>query len=76
MGTFDVSANVLSAIDDGRLLFTTWQQPYLQGYLPVMAAAQYVRHGMTPPGEVPTGPIIVTRDNLEKVQDAQDAGLG
>ncbi len=75
VASFDVSENVISDIRDGRLLFTVWQQPYLEGYLPVIAAAQYVKYGMTSPGTTPTGPAFITRDNLDDIKAALDAGL-
>jgi len=74
VGTFDISAAVLDAISNGTMLFAVWQQPYLQGYLPVVAAALYVRFGMTPVGETFTGPLMVTKSNVKVVQAAVAAG--
>lgn len=75
VGTFDVSSDVINLIKNGSMLFTVWQQPYLQGYMPVLSAAQYLRNGMTLPGEVATGPSFVTKQNVRAVAAAQAAGL-
>jgi simple sugar transport system substrate-binding protein len=65
VATFDLGPEVLAAVRDGSLLFAVDQQPYLQGYLPVMMLAQRARYGLFPAqGDViPTGPHFVTRDN-------------
>ena len=63
--TFDLGPEVLDAVRHGRLLFAVDQQPYLQGYLPVVLLAQRARYGLFPAqGEViATGPNFVTRGN-------------
>jgi simple sugar transport system substrate-binding protein len=75
VASFDVSSNIISQIRDGRMLFTVWQQPYLEGYMPVIAAAQYLKYGMAPPGQGSTGPAFITKDNLDKIKAALAAGL-
>lgn len=75
IGTFDVNSDVLTDVQNGTLMFTVWQQPYLQGYLPVLAAVQHAKYGMAPAGETETGPIFVTKANVAKVKAAQAAGL-
>ena len=64
VGTFDHGPDVLTDVQDGRLLFAIDQQPFLQGYLPVMMLAQRARYGLFPAqGDVgPTGPHFVTRE--------------
>jgi simple sugar transport system substrate-binding protein len=68
IGTFDLGPDVLTAVHSGRLLFAVDQQPFLQGYLPVMMLAQRARYGLFPAqGDVvPTGPHFVTRGNAEQ----------
>ena len=68
IGTFDLGPDVLTAVHDGRLLFAVDQQPYLQGYLPVLMLAQRARYGLFPSqGQViPTGPHFVTRATAEQ----------
>jgi simple sugar transport system substrate-binding protein len=66
LATFDLSADVLDAVQDGRILFAVDQQPYLQGYLPIVLLAERARHGLFPTagGLIPTGPRFVTPDNV------------
>jgi simple sugar transport system substrate-binding protein len=66
--TFDLGPEVLDAVRNGRLLFAVDQQPYLQGYLPVVLLAQRARYGLFPAqGDViPTGPNFVTRSNAAR----------
>ena len=69
LATFDLSPDVLEAVRDGRLQFAVDQQPYLQGYLPIMLLAERARHGLFPArGElIPTGPQFVTVRNAGRV---------
>ena len=50
------------------MLFAVDQQPYLQGYLPVVLLTQRSRYGLFPAqGDViPTGPNFVTRATAER----------
>jgi simple sugar transport system substrate-binding protein len=75
VGTFDISSQVVDEVTNGSLMFAVWQQPYLQGYLPVVTAALYVRHGFLPGGTVPTGPVLVTKANVAAVKAALAAGV-
>jgi simple sugar transport system substrate-binding protein len=67
-GTFDLSRAVLEAVRDGGLLFAVDQQPYLQGYLPVVMLVNRARYGLFPAlGDVvATGANFVTRANADK----------
>ena len=47
-GTFDLSPEVLEAIDDGKMLFAIDQQQYLQGYLPIVLLKLYKLYGLMP----------------------------
>jgi simple sugar transport system substrate-binding protein len=66
LATFDLSPEVLNAVQDGRILFAVDQQPYLEGYLPIVLLAERARHGLFPTagGLIPTGPRFVTVDNV------------
>jgi simple sugar transport system substrate-binding protein len=70
LGTFDLSADVLTAISDGTMMFAIDQQQYLQGYLPVVFLTYYNLYGLMPGGGEPilTGPGFVTKDNVATVQ--------
>ncbi len=75
LGTFDLSANILKAIDKKQVAFIIDQQQYMQGYLPVVILALYNRYGLMPGGNIPTGPGFVTRANVAKVIDLSAKGI-
>ncbi|HVW18420.1 MAG TPA: sugar ABC transporter substrate-binding protein [Solirubrobacteraceae bacterium] len=68
LGSFDLSPAVLEAVRDGRVAFTIDQQPYLQGYLPIVVLANYVRYGLVPEEGrlIRTGPHFVTAGDAEQ----------
>ena len=67
LGTFDMSPNMLKAAAAGKVEFLIDQQQYLQGYLPIVIFAQYIRWGTMPAGVVMTGPGFVTPGNASSV---------
>ncbi len=77
IGTFDLSENVLTALDAGEMLFAIDQQQYLQGYLGVLIASQYAQYGLLPGGGAPvlTGPGFVTQENAAQVIELSAAGI-
>jgi simple sugar transport system substrate-binding protein len=77
LATFDLSPEVLEAVRSRRMLFAVDQQPYLQGYLPIVLLAERARHLLFPPrGElVPTGPDFVTAANAERVLELSRRGF-
>lgn len=66
--TFDLSADISAGIKDGIVAAAIDQQPYLQGYLPVVFLTQYKRYGVLPANNVNTGPGFVTKDNIAMVE--------
>lgn len=66
-GTFDLSTLIVAAIKDGTVEFGIDQQPYLQGYLPVVLMANYIRYGVIPPNSINSGPGFVTKANADLV---------
>ena len=76
LATFDLSGDVVKAIEGGTILFAVDQQQYLQGYLPVVFLALYNRNANTVGGGQPvlTGPGFVTKDNAAKVASLAEAG--
>lgn len=67
-GTFDLSADISAAIKDGTISFAIDQQPFLQGYLPVVLLANYARYGVIPPNAINSGPGFITKDNIALVE--------
>jgi simple sugar transport system substrate-binding protein len=77
LATFDYSPVVLRAVRTGRMEFAVDQQPYLQGYLPVVFLAERARYGLFPAqGEVvPTGPSFITAADAEQVERLSLLGI-
>ena len=77
LGTFDMTPAILEAVREGRIMFAIDQQPYLQGYLPVVFLAERARHGLFPgQGQViPTGPHFVTRETAEQAMQLSQRGI-
>jgi simple sugar transport system substrate-binding protein len=77
--TFDLSPEVLEAIDGGDMLFAIDQAQYLQGYLPIVLLTKYMETGALPLGSVDrvilTGPQIVTQETAAQVVDYSAEGL-
>jgi simple sugar transport system substrate-binding protein len=69
VGTFDVNADVVQNIIDGKLAFAIDQQPYVQGYLGVTGIYLKVLNGNDIGGGQPvySGPAIITEDNANNV---------
>ncbi|HYO18410.1 MAG TPA: substrate-binding domain-containing protein [Dermatophilaceae bacterium] len=70
IATFDVSSDVTDAVLAGDIAFAVDQQPYLQGYLPVVFFALNVRNGNEVGGGQPvySGPGYVTKENAAQVK--------
>ena len=77
LATFDLSPDVLEAVRAKQMLFAVDQQPYLQGYLPIVMLAQRSRHLLFPTrGElIPTGPQFVTPANAARVLELSRRGF-
>ncbi len=69
VGTFDVNADVVQNVQDGKILFAIDQQPYVQGYLGVTGIYLKALNGNDIGGGQPvySGPAIITKDNAADV---------
>ncbi|WP_264930243.1 substrate-binding domain-containing protein [Streptomyces sp. A012304] len=70
VATFDLSADLVDAVRDGRVQFAVDQQPYLQGYLAVDGLWLHRTNGNISGGGVApvlTGPAFVTKANVAEV---------
>lgn len=67
VASYDLSANFLKAVADGKAEFAVDQQPFLQGYVPVSQLALHARYGTLPAGNVPSGPSFVAKANASQV---------
>jgi simple sugar transport system substrate-binding protein len=65
-GGYDLTPVTLSLIDSGDLDFTIDQQPYLQGWLPVLQLFFYrYSSGLVAPSGTNTGILFVTKTNVK-----------
>lgn len=73
--TFGLSSTVFQAIEQGEMLFAINQQPYLQGYLPIVLLTLYKMNlsTVTTP-DLLTGPDFVTKSNVAQVQQSAVVG--
>jgi simple sugar transport system substrate-binding protein len=76
LATFDLSPDVIDAINSGDILFAIDQQQYLQGYLPVVMLYLYKTNLNTVGGGQPvlTGPGFVDKSNASQVKDLAAKG--
>lgn len=76
VGGFDITPEIITAIEAGEIAFTVDQQQYLQGYMPVLLLFLYVTNQNTLGGGLPilTGPGFVTPENAADVAALVQAG--
>lgn len=76
LGTFDLSGDVVKAIQDGEMEFAVDQQQYLQGYLPVVFLTLNKTNANTVGGGQPvlTGPGYVEKNNADTVEKLAEEG--
>jgi simple sugar transport system substrate-binding protein len=68
-GGFDTLGNTLGNIAGGKMNFTIYQDPYLQGFLPVLYMYLYNLSGGTiAPPNTDTGLTVITKDNVASYQ--------
>lgn len=75
VATFDLSANMLQAIVDGKADFAIDQQQYLYGYLPVVLLKLYNDYGLIPASNIASGPLLVTKDKAAQVIELSAQGI-
>jgi simple sugar transport system substrate-binding protein len=68
VATVDLDDKILEGIRECIVIAAVSQQPFAQGFLPVVYLYLYVKYGIMPPEHVPTGPTIITRDLLSLVE--------
>ena len=64
-GCFDTIPQIVSGIASGYVDFAVYQQPYLQGFLPILELFLYrLSGGLNIPSSVETGLSLITRSNI------------
>ena len=65
---FDLSRETLRLIDAGYIRCTVDQQPYIQGFYPVVQLTLYLRYGIVP-SDIDAGAAIIDRTNVRQVME-------
>jgi simple sugar transport system substrate-binding protein len=66
-GGYDLTPQILENMGKGHIDFTIDQQPYLQGFLPVIQLYLYnISGGVTGPAETNTGLVFITPDTVDR----------
>jgi len=71
---FDTSPQIVEAFKAGWVQLTADQQPFLQGYMPILSLCQQVVYGLAPIN-VDTGAGFVTPENYDAVAGLATEGL-
>ena len=67
-GGFDTDPRTLSALSSGKLKFSIFQDPYMQGFLPVLYLYMYNLSGsQIAPPDTDTGLTVLTPSNVSQV---------
>ena len=73
---FDISPVIVQALIKNQVEFAIDQQEWLQGYLPVVFLANYVKYGSILQNDlILTGPNFVTSENAQKVVNLLSLGF-
>jgi simple sugar transport system substrate-binding protein len=71
---YDLSPAIIDAFTGGWVQLTSDQQPFLQGYLPILSLCLSKKYGMTPL-TYDTGAGFVTPTNYQPVAELAKAGI-
>jgi simple sugar transport system substrate-binding protein len=72
---YDIVAQALAAIKDGRQAFTIDQQQFWRGYMPVVLLTHYIKYGLVQANYFLTGPTVVDSANVDQVTTLVEAGF-
>ena len=70
---FDVSLGILNLIKKDIISFTLDQQPYAQGFYPVVQLVQQIRYGIIP-SDMDSGSTMITKENVDEVMKLTKEG--
>lgn len=70
---FDLSEDTLRLIKAGHIRFTIDQQPYVQGFYPVVQLTHFVRYGLVP-SDLDAGAGIIDGSNVDRVMELVQRG--
>jgi simple sugar transport system substrate-binding protein len=75
VATFDISPDVLKAVQAGDLLFAIDQQMFLQTYQSVVTLVTWIQYRLSPVTAVPTGPAFVTQETAQQILKLSGEGI-
>jgi simple sugar transport system substrate-binding protein len=70
---FDLSGKTLQLIQDGHISCTIDQQPYIQGFYPVVQLTHYLRYGIKP-SDIDAGAAVIDKSNVQQVTELTKLG--
>ncbi len=71
---FDLTPEILRLIKAGYIEFTIDQQPYIQGFYPVIQLTHYCRYGINP-SDIDAGATLITKKNAGEVMSLSKQGV-
>jgi simple sugar transport system substrate-binding protein len=74
VGGFDIFPSIVEAFKSGYLQVTVDQQPYLQGYLPVVQLYMMKKYGLGP-WDVNTGRSMLTANDADRLAELSQTGI-
>ncbi|HKI56243.1 MAG TPA: substrate-binding domain-containing protein [Trueperaceae bacterium] len=74
MAGFDMTPATVSGIKDGYISVVLDQQPWLQGFLPIMQICLTKQYGFSGL-HIDTGGALVTKDNIDQIASLVDQGI-
>lgn len=75
IGTFDLSPEILDAVDTGKAMFAIDNQQFMMGYLPVVFLANKAMYKTFPSAAVRTGPSFIMQKDAAAVRDLSKSGI-
>ena len=67
IATCDSSDKTMEGIQNGAILVTIVQQPFMQSFTAIQLLYLYLEYGVVPPERIETGPTVIDKDNLDAV---------
>jgi simple sugar transport system substrate-binding protein len=75
IGTFDLSPEILDAVDTGKAMFAIDNQQFMMGYLPVVFLTNKAMYQTFPTSAVRTGPSFITQKDAAAVRELSKQGI-
>ncbi|MDQ4082118.1 MAG: sugar ABC transporter substrate-binding protein [Actinomycetota bacterium] len=77
VSAYDMTEELVQAIQGDTLISTIDQQQYLQGWEPIHWLKQHIDHGfvLAPGVDMLTGPALVDKSNVDKIAEGVKAGF-